>query len=151
VVDDEDIVKVDEFALNAIPGYMGYIRGIQPETRYGASIRRMSTEAYLERKNESPMVVPKTATRMRYRPGLDVTGYTGFVPGKYADNVFGKTFANSNFASQKLKRKQSTADPLIHDAFVEKVLRDFERISPSNTYGNYPLYSASRARTAGCA
>jgi hypothetical protein len=106
-------------------------------------MRRLSDEAYLERNRQNTRVVDKTKRTSSYRAGLDVTGYTGFIPGKYADNVFGRTFANANFASQNLKRKQNVEDPMLHDAYVEKVLRAFERVSPSSKHGNFPLYRES--------
>lgn len=85
---------------------------------------------------------------LRYRPGLDVVGYTGFVPGKHAGNVFAKTFSEANYESQKLNRKQLELIPPSHEAYVEKVLRRFEQISPSSASGNFGMYCGSQAAPA---
>ena len=78
-----------------------------------------------------------------YRPGLDVVGYTGFIPGKYAGNVYARTFSNANHASEKLVRKNRPSDPDAHNAFVEKALRKFEESAPSNKHGNFHMYGIS--------
>ena len=82
-----------------------------------------------------------------YRRGLDVVGYTGFVPGKNTGNVFGKTFAHANHAAQKLEASHKPRLPYAHSAFVEKTLKMFEKQSPSSTHGNYNMYSTLSTRT----
>lgn len=43
---------------------------------------------------------------IHYRPGVDIPGYSGYIPGKYADNVFGQTHARANHISQAIKINQ---------------------------------------------
>lgn len=120
---------VGKFPLNSISGYTGHLPGIYPEGKYGASQHRL-----LQRINVS------STRRIRssdgYRPGLDVVGYTGFVPRKQAGNVFGETFAKSNFASQKMQIKSNPS----HRSRVNKVLEGFYRLAPSNQHGNFGMY-----------
>jgi hypothetical protein len=42
------------------------------------------------------------------RAGAMIVGYTGFIPGKSADNVFGYTYAKENELSQLIKHQQAT-------------------------------------------
>jgi hypothetical protein len=124
---------VGKFPLNSIAGYTGHLPGIYPEGKYGASQHRL-----LQRIN-----VPSTR-RVRssdaYRPGLDVVGYTGFVPRKQAGNVFGETFAKSNFSSQKMQIKSNPS----HRAHVSKILEEYHRLAPSNEHGNFGMYKGAQ-------
>jgi hypothetical protein len=134
--------------VTAIPGYTGHIPGAISEGRYGASKHRLNWESYLQSGKMPESVRPGNMRGTKYRPGLDVVGYTGYVPGKHAGNVFAKTFSEANFASQKLKRKQMELMPPSHEAYVEKILRRFEQISPSNVSGNFGMYCASQDASA---
>ena len=122
---------VGNFPLNSIIGYTGHFPGIYPEGKYGASHHRL-----LKRINQP------SGRRIRsecgYRAGLDVVGYTGFVPHKQADNIYGETFARSNFSSQKLAKPIQAS----HRARVNRILDEFHQIAPSNEHGNYHMYRA---------
>jgi len=104
-------------------------------------------ESFIERHRKGPQPESGHNVVPGYRRGLDVVGYTGFVPGKYAGNVYARTFSNANHASEKLARKNQPADPDAHNAFVENALRKFEDSAPSNKYGNFHMYGKNRPET----
>ena len=84
---------------------MGHTPNVHPAGRYGASKHQLSVDAF---KNPHVIFPNNTAPNShdsQYRRGFDVVGYTGFVPGKNAGNVFGQTFSQSNFATQNLYRQ----------------------------------------------
>lgn len=110
------------------------------EGLFGKSKNRLNWESRLHRSDHEASQSEKNGRGLGYRAGLDVIGYTGFVPGKRAGNVFAKTFGAANHASQKLKRTEMPSTPQAHDAYVEKMLRKFAEISPSHSHGNFPMY-----------
>lgn len=93
--------------------------------------------------NESSVSKP----RFPYRRGLDVVGYTGFVPAKVTGNVFGKTFSRANLAAQGIGAVCQSRFTPAHGSFIEKALRVFEENSPSSATGNYNMYSTRTTRT----
>lgn len=144
---DEETAN-DELGVKAIPGYSGFVPGVAPEGKYGASKHKLNVESFIDRyRRPSTSVDAKPERRSNYRAGLDVVGYTGFVPGKHAGNIYAKTFSNANFASQKLSQKLRPVNPEAHNAFVEKALRKFESVAPSNEYGNFFIYRASQNKS----
>jgi hypothetical protein len=71
-----------------------------------------------------------------YRPGLDVVGYTGFVPGKNAGNIFGQTYSQSNYSSQKQYKPVSERQR----KYVADTLNRYHGMQPSSEHGNYEMY-----------
>ena len=143
----QDPYMVGSYPITAIPGYGGHTPGVYPEVRFGASKQRMNVQAYLERHNLSPRSVRVHNNRgLNYRPGFDVVGYTGYVPGKSADNVFGETFARADFSSQHIRKQAVSSEPRGHTDYVEQALRLFEGTKPSSVHGNFPLYSRPQNR-----
>lgn len=130
--------------IGAIPGYTGHIPGAQSEGRYGASNHRLYWESHGRSVTNNEVAETGNQRGLKYRPGLDVVGYTGFIPGKNAGNVFAKTFSQANYESQKLKLKETKSVPATHDEYVVKVRRRFEELTPSNSRGNFPMYFASQ-------
>ena len=123
------VYHIGNFPQTSIPGYTGYMPGIYPEARYGASNHRLLQDINIK--------TPKrTRSASLYRPGLDVVGYTGFVPGKHAGNVFGQTFSESNCTSQKLFKPASCRQR----SNVSRTLEEYQRRSPSSDNGNYDMY-----------
>ena len=133
--------------MKAIPGYSGFVPGVATEGKFGASKHKLSVESFIDRhRRPSSSDEVKQRSNRGYRPGFDVVGYTGYVPGKYAGNIYAKTFSNANFASQKLTQKTKPVNAEAHNKFVEKALRSFEQSSPSNQYGNFFVYRASQSK-----
>jgi|LauGreDrversion4_2_1035121.scaffolds.fasta_scaffold09687_4 hypothetical protein len=120
---------VGNFPRNSICGYTGHLPGIYPEGKYGASPHRLLCKI-----NTPP--TRRVRSSDGYRPGLDVVGYTGFVPYKQAGNIFGETFSKSNFSSQKLQRPLDSS----HRGRVGRIMEEFHRMSPSSDHGNYAMY-----------
>lgn len=143
---DMNTTRVEKYTTSVIPGYGGHTPGVDPESLFGASRTRMSLEGYKLRHGQRTHSARTTNDKgLRYRPGYDVVGYTGFVPGKLADNVYGQTFSRANFASQEVKRIQYKPD-LVHQQYVESALQLFDSIRPSHSLGNFPLYSRPENR-----
>lgn len=131
----------------AIPGYSGFVPGVATEGKFGASKHKLNLESFIDRhRRPSSSVDDLRRNKSKYRAGFDVVGYTGFVPGKYAGNIYAQTFSNANYASQKLSQKNRPANAEAHNAFVEKALRKFEEASPSGQYGNFFVYRASHSK-----
>ena len=123
------VYHIGDFPQTSIPGYTGHMPGIYPEGRYGASIHRLVKDINIK--------TPKrTRSASMYRPGLDVVGYTGFVPGKHAGNVFGQTYSQSNYTSQKLHKPISNRER----TRVAETLNIFNKMQPSSDHGNYEMY-----------
>eukprot|EP00451_Oxyrrhis_marina_P003319 CAMPEP_0204256168 /NCGR_PEP_ID=MMETSP0468-20130131/3615_1 /ASSEMBLY_ACC=CAM_ASM_000383 /TAXON_ID=2969 /ORGANISM="Oxyrrhis marina" /LENGTH=190 /DNA_ID=CAMNT_0051230097 /DNA_START=23 /DNA_END=595 /DNA_ORIENTATION=+ len=104
------IPRVGHYAVTGIPGYTGAIPGKYSENVLGASFQRANELALIscDRRGQ-PEPIQRAANPAgvgRARAGGDIVGYAGFVPGKYADNVFGHVFARSNKISQAVKREQ---------------------------------------------
>ena len=136
---------IGEYAGTAIPGYGGHVPGIDPESRFGASRKRIVSQVYLDRHRAKTANSSANIDGLGFRPGYDIVGYTGFVPGKHSDNVFGQTFSRSNLLSQEIKRSQYSKEP-DHHRLVTSALQLFDGTRPSNQYGNFPLYSKPQNR-----
>merc|ERR1712107_32640 len=52
------------------------------------------------------------------RRGGNVPGYTGFIPGKYAGSVYGRTFCDANVAATAVRRGQAGNPERVHRAPV---------------------------------
>jgi hypothetical protein len=133
-------------AKNPIPGYAGHIPGIDPEMIFGASRARLSEKGPLARPRMRSHAAGRiNAEGLDFRPGLDIVGYTGFVPGKHADNIYGRTFSKANSLSQEIKRLQYKNSTLGKDEVVSS-LEEFKIQKPSNQSGNFQLYSRPLSR-----
>merc|ERR550514_134130 len=102
--------EVGRFAVTGIPGYTGYVPGKYPENVLGATHQRGNELSLLacDRRSFPEEVGAKyNPGGLRTRDGYNVPGYTGFVPGKYADNVFGHVFARINATSTVVKQDQA--------------------------------------------
>lgn len=110
--------EVGNFTLTAIPGYGGHIPGKVAENVISSTFNRSNQLAavqceerliddhtYTQQPRNVPFHNPYGVT-LPHRRGTDIPGYTAFVPGKYADGVFGHVFARANNISQLLKQRQ---------------------------------------------
>ena len=113
--------EVGNFALTGIPGYGGFVPGKRAENIIGATYSRSNQlsavnveergmqggvySSYESQPENLAQYNPFGVTKA-YRRGTDVPGYAGYVPGKYADGVFGHVFARANNISSLLKQKQ---------------------------------------------
>merc|ERR550514_2400629 len=119
-------LEVGNFTVTGIPGYTGFVPGKLAENVMGTTFQRSNELAM--HACESRAYPPKILGGRRSNPfglgdrtGSDIVGYTGYIPGKYADNVFGHVFARSNHISQLLKQEQ----------MQEKHERHVQLIAPS--------------------
>lgn len=102
--------EVGRFAVTGIPGYGGYIPGKYPENVLGATHQRsneLSLHACDQRAFPEETGAKFNPGGLRTRDGYNVPGYTGFIPGKYADNIHGHVFARTNQISKVVKGEQS--------------------------------------------
>merc|ERR1711869_49220 len=98
------------FAVTGIPGYAGYVPGKYPENVLGATHQRtneLSIAACDARAFPEETGAKYNPGGLRTRDGYNVPGYTGFVPGKYADNVHGHVFGRVNQISKVIKGEQA--------------------------------------------
>ncbi|CAD7957250.1 unnamed protein product [Amoebophrya sp. A120] len=110
--------EVGNYTLTAIPGYGGYIPGKVSENVISSTFNRSNQLAAIkceERLLDDHQYTQEPHNYARHNPfgvtlphrrGTDVPGYTGFIPGKYADGVFGHVYARGNNISQLLKQRQ---------------------------------------------
>jgi len=102
--------EVGRFAVTGIPGYGGYVPGKYPENVMAATHQRaneLSLHACDNRAFPEEIGAKYNPGGLRTRDGYNVPGYTGFIPGKCADNVHGHVFARSNQISKVVKGEQS--------------------------------------------
>eukprot|EP00397_Hematodinium_sp_SG-2012_P059923 GEMP01077430.1.p1 GENE.GEMP01077430.1~~GEMP01077430.1.p1 ORF type:complete len:211 (+),score=42.95 GEMP01077430.1:28-633(+) len=106
------IPTIGHFAVTGIPGYAGFIPGKMSENVCGTTFQRtneLSLQA-CELRATPPYEMPLQAYNpdgvSAHRRGYDMVGYTGFVPGKYANNVFGHVFTRTNAISSLIKGVQ---------------------------------------------
>jgi len=104
-------LEVGNYTVTGIPGYTGFIPGKVSENVLGTTVQRSNELAM--NACESRAYPPKIMGGRRTNPfglgdrvGAEIVGYTGYIPGKYSDNVFGHVFARSNHISQLLKQEQ---------------------------------------------
>lgn len=106
------IPYIGNFPVTGIPGYGGYIPGKTSENVIGTTFQRSNELAYqaCDMRATQPYEMPIQAYNPEgvtaHRRGFDMVGYKGFVPGKYAQNVFGHVFTRSNAISSILKTQQ---------------------------------------------
>lgn len=134
--------EIGRFPATAISGYTGHIPGMRPDSYYGGSRAQYQRGARAPDFHHNGSLSQSMRKGLPYRAGLDVVGYTGFVPFKTAGNVFGQTFARSNYNSMKVKFEQLKSINPARDAFVDRARNLLEGVRPSSRNGNYPLYVA---------
>lgn len=102
---------VGNFAITGLPGYTGYIPAKASENVIGATYQRANEMACVaaEARSNPPLIGGRRVNPWGVgdRAGALLPGYTGFIPGKSADNVFGHTFAKENEISQLHKHAQA--------------------------------------------
>eukprot|EP00929_Paragymnodinium_shiwhaense_P087793 TRINITY_DN4792_c0_g1_i1.p1 TRINITY_DN4792_c0_g1~~TRINITY_DN4792_c0_g1_i1.p1 ORF type:complete len:207 (+),score=32.87 TRINITY_DN4792_c0_g1_i1:116-736(+) len=100
--------EVGRFALNNTVGYTGFIPGKAAENIHGGTYRvvneRAATEVDLLRAGVR-LTAPTRAPGPVY--GTEIPGYTGFVPGRYSDNVLGMSNPRGAEMAWLLKAQQA--------------------------------------------
>lgn len=103
---------IGHFAVTGIPGYTGFIPGKTAENVVATTFQRSNElslhacELRATKPYEWPLQAYNPDGVSAHRRGYDMVGYTGFVPGKYADNVFGHVFTRTNAISAMIKGVQ---------------------------------------------
>lgn len=106
------VPSIGNFAATGIPGYTGFIPGKNAENVCASTFQRsneLALHACDMRATPQYEMPPQSYNPhgvSAHRRGYDMPGYTGFVPGKYADNVFGNIFTRSNAISAMIKGVQ---------------------------------------------
>mmetsp|Transcript_72553 Transcript_72553/g.212832 ORF Transcript_72553/g.212832 Transcript_72553/m.212832 type:complete len:203 (+) Transcript_72553:73-681(+) len=105
------MVQAGRLSVTGIPGYTGYVPGKMSENIYGTRYQNANdlsaTKVDMLR---AGMVTPGHHVSRTFngpRPGSEVPGYTGFVPGRKADNVLGVTVARGAETSHLIKTFQN--------------------------------------------
>ena len=134
--------KVGQAAVNAIPGYAGFIPGKVSESVVAASFGRANTLAQHIRRGYR---VFSTENRenplgLKDQPGGSIPGYKGFIAGRYAENVIGETFKRANELSTAIKRRQYNAILPFHSEQIAAAERIFGPRKLDGNTGFYPLY-----------
>ncbi|CAE7505546.1 unnamed protein product [Symbiodinium pilosum] len=108
--DEGFLPKAGAFTVTGLPGYTGYVPGKVAENVHGLTFQNANERAAAE----GSMLRTTGRLPMPYAgrtydgpaPGAEVPGYTGFIPGRYADNVMGTTFAKGAELSFIIKNQQ---------------------------------------------
>mmetsp|Transcript_61155 Transcript_61155/g.133934 ORF Transcript_61155/g.133934 Transcript_61155/m.133934 type:complete len:179 (+) Transcript_61155:88-624(+) len=80
-------VPMSQRAVRAPPGYAGYIPGKQANTVVGRSFKPCNREAVASCKATPTEEVP--LQKHEYHNRVRIPGYSGFMPGKASDNLYG--------------------------------------------------------------
>lgn len=107
------VPEVGRLPINNVVGYGGYIPGKHSENILASTYARANELAQVACANRDQMGID-AGTLGRQNPyglgkrsGADIPGYAGYIPGKYSDGVFGRTFAQSNVVSTEVRRIQA--------------------------------------------
>jgi hypothetical protein len=107
------VPEVGCLPINNVVGYGGFIPGKVCENVLASTYARANELAQVACEHRDTMGVDaaKLPKQNPYglgkRSGGDIPGYAGFIPGKHADAVFGRTYAQSNVASTEIRRLQA--------------------------------------------
>lgn len=100
--------QAGRLAVAALPGYTGYIPSKDAENVYGLTFKAANMTALAEvDMKRTRRGQPRMTRSVGLAPGMEIAGYMGFVPGRYADNVFGLTPAKASEVSLILKAQQA--------------------------------------------
>lgn len=103
--------NVGNFSITALPGYTGWVPAKAAENVVGATYHRANELACVAAASRAdPPLIGGRRTNpwgMGERPGIYVPGYTGYIPGKEADNVFGHTYGRENEVAQLIKHQHA--------------------------------------------
>lgn len=82
-----------QITVNTIPGYSGHVPGKVAKNVYGHSFQTINEQAAeaIEMARRGIRSSDARLTMTGPRPGCEIPGYQGFVPGRSADNVIGQT------------------------------------------------------------
>ncbi|OLP73638.1 hypothetical protein AK812_SmicGene47064, partial [Symbiodinium microadriaticum] len=98
--DGSFLPQAGSFTVTGLPGYTGYVPGKVAENVYGLTFQNANERSAAEAKIlRSTGRLPMSYAGRTYdgpAPGAEIPGYTGFIPGRYADNVMGTTFAKGD-------------------------------------------------------
>mmetsp|Transcript_63460 Transcript_63460/g.100908 ORF Transcript_63460/g.100908 Transcript_63460/m.100908 type:complete len:190 (-) Transcript_63460:29-598(-) len=100
------------FSVTGLPGYTGYVPGKVSENVHALTFQKANERAMVEghlRNTGQVGQVPRIYAGRSFdgpAPGAEVPGYTGFVPGRYANNVIGSTFAKGAELAFLVKNQQ---------------------------------------------
>lgn len=90
--DDGALHQSGRFALTGLPGYAGYVPGKVARNVYGSTFRVANERSvHMTRSGLLDSAPPSRSPGLA--PGMEIPGYTGFVPGRCAENVLGQSCA----------------------------------------------------------
>jgi len=107
------VPEVGRLPINNVVGYGGFIPGKNSENVLAATYARANELAQVAIENRDRLGVDcgEMPKRNPYglgtRSGSDIPGYGGYIPGKGADGIFGRTFAQANVVSTEVRRLQA--------------------------------------------
>ncbi|CAE7798766.1 UTR2 [Symbiodinium sp. CCMP2456] len=108
--DGSFLPQAGSFTVTGLPGYTGYVPGKVAENVYGLTFQNANERSAAEAKIlRSTGRLPMSYAGRTYdgpAPGAEIPGYTGFIPGRYADNVMGTTFAKGAEVAFIVKNQQ---------------------------------------------
>lgn len=99
------------FSVTGLPGYTGYVPGKVSGNVHALTFQKANERAMVEGHLRNTGQVPRIYAGRSFdgpAPGAEVPGYTGFVPGRYANNVIGSTFAKGAELAFLVKNQQMT-------------------------------------------
>lgn len=113
--------------MTGLPGYTGYVPGKISENVHGHTFQRANEYAVAEHQSRLSCVparsnIPTPAPFGRTTPvcptaGMDIPGYMGYIPGKYAGNIVGQTHAKGAESACLIKTQQRAEQRQRADAY----------------------------------
>jgi len=105
--DTELLPQAGRLTVSGLPGYTGYVPGKVAENVHGGTFQVVNEMAT----NKVDRIRAGVTTPLLQRgqapaPGTEVPGYTGFVPGRHVDNVFGQSNAKAAETAYLIKGRQ---------------------------------------------
>ncbi|CAJ1342536.1 unnamed protein product [Effrenium voratum] len=107
--DGSCLTQTGSFSLTGLPGYTGYVPAKVAENVHALTFQKANERANAEGQMvRSGRLVPSVKGRTfdGPAPGAEIPGYTGFIPGRYANNVIGSTYAKSAELAFLVKNQQ---------------------------------------------
>lgn len=140
------VPEVGCLPINNVVGYGGYIPGKVCENVLASTYARANELAQVACENrdimgiEAAQLPKQNPYGLGKRAGADIPGYCGYIPGKHAEGVFGRTYANANVTSTEVRRLQAAKNTHVPPALPDTGALGFT--------GYHPAYMALEKRNA---
>jgi len=117
-----DAGLISQRSVRAIPGYKGYIPGKNVEPVFGKTFKEANVHAVGERTRGGSFDIPMKSGGCRakdlHHGGTHLPGYSGFVAGRKADNLFAKSTPRAAKEGWLHEQRNNTPDMYSREGLV---------------------------------